>query len=141
MTLIVDTAPLVALADPRDARRHALADLLRREPGELVVPAPVTAEADYLIGERVGRLLRRELLTDFAWGRFNVACLDRAEYDVVLRYDEQYEDLDVDLADLSVVVLAHRFRTRRILTFDQRHFRALRPLDGGSFVLLPADEP
>lgn len=141
MTLIVDTAPLVALADPRDPRRRVLADVLQRERGELVIPAPVTAEADYLIGERVGRLLRRELLTDMAMGRFNVACLDRAEYDVVLRYDEQYADLDVGLADLSVVVLAHRFRTRRILTFDQRHFRALRPLDGGSFVLLPEDEP
>jgi predicted nucleic acid-binding protein len=43
------------------------------------------------------------------------------------------------LADLSIVVLAHRFRTTRIATFDERHFRALRPLDGGSFTLLPAD--
>jgi uncharacterized protein len=39
------------------------------------------------------------------------------------------------------VILAGRFETRRILTFDERHFRALRPLDGGSFTLLPADLP
>jgi len=43
------------------------------------------------------------------------------------------------LADLSVIVLAARYRTRRILTFDERDFRRVRPLDGDSFVLLPAD--
>jgi hypothetical protein len=43
------------------------------------------------------------------------------------------------LADLSVVILAHRFRTRRLLTFDERDFRAVTPLSGGSFTLLPHD--
>jgi predicted nucleic acid-binding protein len=37
------------------------------------------------------------------------------------------------------LVLAARHRTKRILTFDERDFRRLRPLDGGSFTLLPAD--
>lgn len=49
-------------------------------------------------------------------------------------------DLDAGLAGLSVVALAHRFDTPRILTFHERHFRVLRPLSGGSFVLLPGDE-
>lgn len=44
------------------------------------------------------------------------------------------------LADLSVLAVARRFNTLRILTFDERRFRTLRPLDGGSFVLLPAVE-
>jgi len=48
--------------------------------------------------------------------------------------------LRLGLADLSVVVLARKLKTRRILTFDQRRFRAIRPLQGGSFTLLPADQ-
>jgi uncharacterized protein len=48
-------------------------------------------------------------------------------------------DLDLGLADISVVILAHRFRTRRLLTFDERDFRAISPLAGGSFMLLPRD--
>jgi hypothetical protein len=28
-----------------------------------------------------------------------------------------------------------------LLTFDERHFRALRPLNGGRFTLLPNDAP
>jgi predicted nucleic acid-binding protein len=42
-------------------------------------------------------------------------------------------------ADASVAVLAARFGTRRILTFDERHFRAITPLQGGHFTILPAD--
>ena len=51
----------------------------------------------------------------------------------------RYSDLNLGLADLSVVVLAHRFRTDRLLTFDERDFRAMRPLAGGHFALLPKD--
>ena len=51
----------------------------------------------------------------------------------------RYADLDVGLADLSVVILAHRFRTTRVVTFDERHFRAIQPLGDGSFILLPVD--
>ena len=40
----------------------------------------------------------------------------------------------------SVVILAHRFRTRRLLTFDERDFRAVAPMSGGSFTLLPRDQ-
>jgi hypothetical protein len=34
------------------------------------------------------------------------------------------------------VILGHRFRTRRLLRFDERDFRAVVPLSGGSFTLL-----
>ena len=56
VTLIVDAAPLVALGDSRDRLHDAIGDLLRAEDGDLVVPAPVSAEVDYLIrdAERVG---------------------------------------------------------------------------------------
>ena len=52
---------------------------------------------------------------------------------------EGMQHLNLGLADLSVAVLASRLGTRRILTFDQRHFRAVRPIQGGTFTLLPDD--
>ena len=55
--------------------------------------------------------------------------------------NDQYRDLNVGLVDLSIIIIAARFRTTRILTFDQRHFRAMRPPQGGAFTLLPYDEP
>jgi len=43
----------------------------------------------------------------------------------------------IGVTDASLVVLADRFRTRRVLTLDRRHFRVLRPLAGGDFELIP----
>ena len=36
------------------------------------------------------------------------------------------------------MVLADRHGTTRILTFDERAFRAVPPLQGGTFTILPA---
>lgn len=139
MTLIIDAGPLVALADRRDPFQPLVAEILRVETGDLILPAPVAAEVDYLIGKRLGPGTRRAFLVELAEGRFRVECLDPADYGLARQLDEQYADLDLGLADISVVILAHRFRTHRILTDDQRHFRAVRPLDSGSYVLLPFD--
>ena len=141
MTLVLDAAPLVAVADRRDPMQPLIKALLQEEPGELVVPAPITAEVDYLLGRRLGRVARLAFLDDLAAGRFTVECLDADDHGVVADLERRYDDLDVGLADLSLVVVAKRFGTRRLLTFDERHFRALRPLDGGTFSLLPADAP
>ena len=141
MTLVLDAAPLVAVADRRDSMQPLIEALLREEAGELVVPAPITAEVDYLLGRRLGRVARLAFLDDLAAGRFTVACLDADDHGVVADWERHYDDLDVDLADSSAVVAAQRFGTPRLLTFDERHFRALLALDRGRFSLLPADSP
>lgn len=141
MTAVLDAAPLVAVADRRDRLRAAVEKVLREEPGELVIPAPVTAEVDYLLGRRLGRTARLAFIEDLSAGRFVVAHLEPDDHRVVADLERRYEALDAGLADLSVVVAANRHQTRRLLTFDERHFRTLRALDGGRFTLLPADEP
>ena len=51
----------------------------------------------------------------------------------------RHRDLAIGLADASLIVLAQRFRTRRLVTFDEPAFRNVSPLQGGTFTLLPAD--
>lgn len=139
MTLIVDAAPLVALGDRRDPRHDAVHSILNRERGALVVPAAVCAEADYLIRRRGNAIAARNFIRDIAAGRFRAETMTADEHAVAADLDEQYQALELGLADLSVVVLARRFRTRRLLSFDERDFRAVTPLQGGSFTLLPTD--
>jgi uncharacterized protein len=139
VTLILDAAPLVALADTEDRMSGPVREALATEDGPLVIPAPVSAEVDYLLGARLGEFARRRFLADLAARRFDVACLEREDYARVAALDGRYADLGLGLADCSIVVLAERLRTRRLLSFDERHFRAVAPLQGGSFELLPAD--
>lgn len=139
MTLILDTAPLVSLADASEPRRDAILDALHHEHGPLILPAPATAEIDYLLGSRFGPGAREAFLSDLGSGRFTVPCLELGDYATIVDLERRYADLDLGLVDSSVIILAARYRTRRILTFDERHFRAVTPLDGGAFTILPAD--
>jgi predicted nucleic acid-binding protein len=139
VSVLLDAAPLVALADAGDPHFARVDDLLRSIEAPLIIPAPVTAEVDYLLGRRVGRAAQRAFLADLAAGRFTVACLELEDYAAIADVDARYEDLHLGLADCALVVLADRYQTDRIVTFDERHFRAVTPLRGASFTILPAD--
>jgi uncharacterized protein len=139
LTLLIDAAPLVAIADRDEPLRSAIIGVLDASPGPLVVPAPVTAEIDYLLGQRFGNPARRAFLRDLADGRFSVPTLEREDYVTIAGLDARYRDLALGLADCALVTLAARYRTTQLLTFDERHFRAVEPLTGGAFAILPAD--
>ena len=97
------------------------------------------AEADYLILTRLGVEVELAFLDDLAEGTFQVECLTRSELHTAAAVARQYRDLAVGLADASLVVLAQRFHTRRLVTFDDPAFRTVLPLQGGTFELLPSD--
>src|SRR5437660_2420403 len=129
----------MALANDQDPHHRAVHFAILEERGQLVIPAPVSAEADYMIRARLGKAAERGFLAELASGRWLVAGVTREEHETALRVHDRYRDLDLGLADLSVIVLAARFRTDRLLTFDQRDFRPVQPLTGGHFKLLPGD--
>ena len=141
MTLVVDAGPVVTMHDRQDPRQADAERLLSKEAGALILPAQITAEIDHLLNRRGGPRARGPFYDDLAAGRYVVECLRADEYRTLAELNRRYAGLDVGLTDLSIVVLARRYETRRIATFDERHFRALRPLDGGTFTLLPRDEP
>ena len=88
---------------------------------------------------RHGEPARRAFVADLAAGRFAVACLERDDYQLVSDLEARYADLRLGLAGCALVVAAHRHQTDQILSFDERHLRAVKPIGGGAFRLLPAD--
>jgi uncharacterized protein len=97
----------------------------------------VLAELDYLLSKRQGSaasVAALDELTGGAWElpHFGVDDVRRARSLI-----EQYADLEIGLTDASLVLLAARYRTDRLLTFDHRHFRALRTIAGRAFELVP----
>jgi predicted nucleic acid-binding protein len=139
LTLLIDSAPLVAIADLQERRRGEVLEILASWPGPLVVPGPVTAEVDYLLGRRFGSTARRAFMRDLAAGRYTVPALEREDYATIVELATRYANLSLGLADCALLALASRFQATDLLTFDERHFRAVAPLGGGAFTILPAD--
>jgi predicted nucleic acid-binding protein len=139
VALVVDAGALYAQADADEPRHGDVARVLRSERELLVTTELAVAEADYLILDRLGPDVELAFLDDLIDGTFVVECLTRDEFERARGVVEHYRDLRLGLADASLVVLAQRHGTTRILSFDERAFRAVAPLQGGSFTVLPAD--
>ncbi|MGH2948495.1 MAG: PIN domain-containing protein [Solirubrobacteraceae bacterium] len=138
--LILDASALYGYVDRRDPRYATVRAMLKGWVGELVVSAYTAAEADYLILNRLGLDAELAFLADLV-DVYTVQALDDRGLAQVRELCAKYGDLRLGLADASIVVLADRWRTRSLATFDERHFRAVAPLAGGAFELLPTDSP
>jgi uncharacterized protein len=97
----------------------------------------VAAELDYLLATRVGARAAVGVVRELAGGAYLLPCLDGDDLVVVGDVMERYADLELGLTDASLVVLADRYATARILTLDHRRFAAVRALGGDAFSLLP----
>jgi len=139
MALVIDAGALYAQADADEPGYAAVRGILEKEREALVTTELAVAEADYLILDRLGPDVELAFLEDLAKGTYVVECLDQPQLRAAREVIARYRDLRLGLADASLVVIAERYATRRLLTFDERAFRAVAPLQGGSFTILPAD--
>lgn len=114
---------------------HAVA----KSPSPIVLSPFVVAELDYLLTKRAGNATARRFLRDVSNGAWRLDSFDSIDLEAAADICDRYSDIELGVADASLVVLAHRHKTNRILTLDQRHFRAVRSLRGRSFKLLPHD--
>lgn len=97
----------------------------------------VLAELDRLVATRIGVAAELAMLRELASGAYHPATVELDQLTTAADVVERYHDQQIGVADASLVVLADRFRTNRLLTLDRRHFGVLRPLSGSTFELLP----
>ena len=86
---------------------------------------------------RVGVESSVAAIRELAGGAYHLAQVDARELDESASVMERYADQEIGVTDASLVVLAHRYSTKDLLTLDRRHFNVVRPIDGGRFTLLP----
>lgn len=94
-----------------------------------------------MLGSRHGQGQQLALLAEVTEGAYELAEFTRADVESAAGVMRDYADLRVGLADASIVVLAEKHETADVLTFDHRHFRAMRGPGGRPFRLLPDDYP
>jgi uncharacterized protein len=138
--IICDTSGLVAAYAATDPRQQQVTDLLESDPGPLIISPFVLAELDYLMATRAGARAELKVLSDVASGLYTLAEFDRFDVGQAATLVQRYQQMNLGLADASLVVLAASYQTTRLLTFDQKHFRAIRPLHADAFTILPADD-
>ena len=122
--ILVDTGPLVALFDHKDAAHDRCSRALKslREP--LRTTIPVLTEAFHMLGPASRESNR---LRDFIERRgLSVWFLDAGSLVRAFELMVLYADHPMDLADASLVVAAEALGTRKVFTVDRRDFETYR---------------
>lgn len=122
--ILVDTGPLVALFDPRDAQHGRCRRVLRELREPLATSVPVLTEAFHMLapGSQGSDRLRDFIAAD------GLGVWFMTESHLVRAFElmEHYADHPMDLADASLIVAAETMRTRKVFTIDRRDFTTYR---------------
>jgi uncharacterized protein len=138
--IVFDTSVVLALMDRHEQQHERVREWMESASDELCTTPLVLAELDYLVPKLGGPVAARALHEDFRDGAYTVEWW-RSALRETIEAAHLYESIDLGLTDASLIALAAHLETTTIATLDERHFRAVRPLNGGAerFILLPAD--
>lgn len=123
---LVDTGPLVAWFDRSDQDHQACVAFFQQHTGALVSTWPVLTEVCHLIPPDVSP----RFLEWVSLGALSIVELSGSALELMASWMRQYADLPMDLADASLLWVAHARGLRRIATLDRRDFGIYR-LPGG----------
>lgn len=133
--VLVDTGPLVALLRERERHHRVCRDVLSTIQPPLLTAWPVITEAAWLLRDRP-RTLRR-LYDGERAGIYRILHVASDELAQIAELFRVYENIQPQLADLTLIRLAHRERIEHVFTLDRRDFRVFRSHRGQPFQLLP----
>jgi len=137
VALILDTGPIYAALDRRDAAHSRCRELVEHAGELLVIPAPVLVELDWLIQARLHPGIFTQLLDDVLAGAYVVEDLDALDFVRVRELCDQYADSDIGFVDAAVLAVVERRQEPKLATLDRRHFGLMRPRHRESLRLLP----
>jgi len=137
VALICDTGPLYAAMDIADQDHVACARLLETTDEQVLVPAPVVVELDWLVGERLGPDAFLSFLADSLDGLLEVVDLQTQDYLRVRELLDRYRDLALGFVDAAVLSVVERLGETKLATLDHRHFTVVRPCHVPAIRLVP----
>ncbi len=136
--IVLDTSFVVALFHEPDEGHRKAVDFYTAVKGSFATTPLVLAEIDHMLNSRCTPAVVAGFYGEVRAGTMGVEWWPKLDVQAA-EIADRYAELGLGLTDASLVALAGRLETTRIATFDERHFRAVEPLSGGSFELLPAD--
>ena len=135
--ILLDTSGLLSAIDASQHRHAEAVAALAEATGPFLLSPFVLAELDYLLATRVSAQAELALLDEVARWAYRLEPFTADDVKVARSVIQKYGDLDIGLADASIVVIAERYGVHDVLTLDHRHFGALRGPGRKRFRLMP----
>ncbi len=128
--IITDTGFWVGLFDHTDANHQACKSFLAQCRDALITTAPVLTETVHLLNQRRYQQVAIDFLALLVQLQdqqlFSIYNIGSQQLPRQLELMRQYQDLPMDFADASLVLLAEHLGHGRIVSTDRRDFHAYR---------------
>ena len=135
--ILADTGAIYALIDSSDAWHQRVIDWWRANTEPVVIPVTVLPQLTYLLHTRIGHAAESAFARAVADGEFTTEPFEDEDATRTADIMDRYADLPLGFVDASIVAIAERLESRRILTTDRRHFGVVRPRHARVFTLMP----
>lgn len=137
MALICDTGPLFAAMDRSDRDHLTCSKLIETSTEQVLVPAPVVVELDWLASRRLESEAFLSFLLDVEEGRVGVVELRVDDYVRIRELLDRYRDLPLGFVDAAVLAVVERLGEPKLVTLDRRHFSVMRSRHVPALRLMP----
>jgi uncharacterized protein len=135
-TAIGDTGFVVALLNKADTKHQEVVAVYLKQQ-QILLPQPVLTEVAYLIGRQADITTLINFLQGLSKSRFFLIALTEDDVMRVAEILDSYKDSRIDFVDATVMAVAERFKSTKILTLDRRDFSIFRPRHCRYFEILP----
>lgn len=120
---IVDSGPLIALFDLSDRyhqkAKRSLEKYRQEVRGKLITTWPIITEVAYLLKEHVHFQAQLDFLKWIGLGGLEIFELVRHHLPKVIELQNRYADLDMDLADATLIVVAESLEINKVFSIDK----------------------
>lgn len=137
--IVLDTSGLLAALDESERQHAPCRAALEVAKMPLLLSPFVLAELGCLLMRRAGSHAQAVLLGEVARGAYRLESFTADDVERAGQIMCRCGDLQIGLADASIVVLAERHGTTEVPTLDRRHFQAFRAGGRERFRVHPVD--
>jgi hypothetical protein len=134
--LLLDTGPLVSILDRRQDQHEECVRFFESWTGKTVASEAILTEATHLLGGVAGG--RRACVDFFLAGAAALVPPSRRSLKRCAELIAKYDDVPMDYADSTLVVLAEELGTDLVFTLDRRGFAVYRFSGRRSFRIVPS---
>lgn len=132
--LLIDTGAVVALMDAEEDKHEVCAEFFKDYRGRIFSTEAVLTEALYFLGDIFERQKR---CLQFFVDAVQIYPLSPKNLTHALALMEKYQNLPMDFADATLVVLSEELACDEIFTLDRRGFAAYRWGRNRAFKIYP----
>jgi predicted nucleic acid-binding protein len=132
---LLDTGAFVALLDRSERNHDRCVRFLKEFKGKLLTTEPVLTEAIYLLGSSVKT--QRTCIEFILKGGATLVPQSLESLSRAITLMEKYNDIPMDFADATLVVLAEEIAVEEVFTLDIRGFNSYRIRSKKAFKVWP----